>query len=316
METKLSVLVHYRNLLKNYIIKDTDKIVNDQIGSTLHLINSHAVQFPELTKNINNCCIDLTQSFDKFVTTTEEIYNKIQDLIDETEIGYFKESYRLYQEEFIHGSNDYILSRKLKIDQATLDYIKSRILIHGNWQYPGMIIRPGTEFWSDYLVACDPLYLVDVSKELLEPTLNKFNEAYRNRLRCYYIKESTVDKILDHIPDGQIGFCLIYNFFNYKPIEILNAYLSEVFDKLRPGGTMSFTFNNCDRPGGIELVDNKFMCYTPQNKILSMSEQIGYEIFNILDIDAACTWIELKKPGKLISLRGGQSLARIVAKSK
>jgi SAM-dependent methyltransferase len=316
MEPKLSVLVHYRNLLKNYIIKDADKIVNDQIESTLHLINSHTVQFPELTKNLNDCSTELTQSFDKFVTATEEIYNKIQNLINEIEILYFKESYRVYQEEFIYGSTDYLLSRKLKIDQTTLDYIKNRIISHGIWQYPGMMIRPGAESWSEYLVACDPLYLVDTSKEMLEPTLNKFNEAYRNRLRCYYIKESTVDKILDHIPNGQFGFCLIYNFFNYKPIEILNAYLSEIFDKLRPGGTVAFTFNNCDRPEGIELVDNKFMCYTPQNKILSMSDQIGYQIFNILDINPACTWIELTKPGTLSSLRGGQSLARIVAKSK
>jgi hypothetical protein len=33
-------------------------------------------------------------------------------------------------------------------------------------------------------------------------------------------------------------------------------------------------------------------------------------------LDGASTWIEVVKPGELTSLRGGQSLAKIVAKPK
>ena len=106
------------------------------------------------------------------------------------------------------------------------------------------------------------------------------------------------------------------NFYHYKPIEIIKVYLAEIYNKLKPGGTVAFTFNNCDYASGVKLVERKFMCYTPGTLIMSWSNDIGYDLVQTYRIDSAFTWVELRKPGALSSLRGGQSLARIVAKSK
>jgi hypothetical protein len=135
-------------------------------------------------------------------------------------------------------------------------------------------------------------------------------------LRTYIINEGDLDRILDALPEQQFGFCLIYNYFNFKPIEIIRTYLYEIYNKLKPGGTVAFTFNNCDHTGAVELTERKFMCYTPGSLVMSFCESLGYDVIQTYQIDAACTWVELRTPGALSSVRGGQSLARIVAKSK
>jgi len=43
-----------------------------------------------------------------------------------------------------------------------------------------------------------------------------------------------------------------------------------------------------------------------------LKNNIGYKIENVFRTDQSCTWLELKRPGELTSLRGGQSLAKVV----
>jgi SAM-dependent methyltransferase len=180
----------------------------------------------------------------------------------------------------------------------------------------GLILRPGHEDWIRDLVACDPLYLVDTHDELLEPARLKFNDQYQRRLRTYTIKETNNPGILNQLPEGQFGFCLVYNFFNYKPIEIIELYLSELYAKLKPGGVIAFTFNDCDRAEGIELFERHFMSYTPGNNIIALCQTIGYEIKNIFRLDHSCTWIEIARPGNATSIKGGQSLAKVLYKDE
>jgi SAM-dependent methyltransferase len=172
------------------------------------------------------------------------------------------------------------------------------------------------EDWIKELVGCDPLYLVDTHSELLEPAKLRFNDQYQRRLRTYTIRETTESNMLDQLPDGQFGFCLAYNFFNYKPLEVIEAYLKELYIKLKPGGVVAFTFNNCDRAEGIELFEKHFMSYTPEKNLVALCQSTGYEIKNVFRLDQSCTWIEIQRPGETTSLRGGQSLAKILYKDE
>jgi hypothetical protein len=58
------------------------------------------------------------------------------------------------------------------------------------------------------------------------------------------------------------------------------------------------------------------MCYTPQRYIRQHADRIGWEY--VYSHDGACdvSWIEFRKPGELTSLKGGQALAKLVAKTK
>lgn len=205
-------------------------------------------------------------------------------------------------------------NKPIPLDEETTKIFKSRVAYYADWRYPAMIIHPMMESFIHDMVSNDPLYVVDESPHLLEPSLNHWNDVYKNRLRRYYIEESFDQPILDKLPNGQFGFCLVYNYLNYRPYEIIKKYLAELYEKLRPGGVLAMTFNDCDRYNSIQMVEQDITCYTPGLLVLGYAEYIGFEkVFEYRD-DSASVWIELKKPGTLTSLRGGQALAKIKPK--
>jgi SAM-dependent methyltransferase len=205
-------------------------------------------------------------------------------------------------------------NQPIPLDDKTTKIFKSRVQYYADWRYPAMIIHPMTESFIHDMVSNDPLYLVDESQYLLEPSLTHWNDTYKNRLRLYHIEESFDQPILNKLPNGQFGICLVYNYLNYRPYEIIKKYLAELYEKLRPGGVLAMTFNDCDRYQSIQMVEQDITCYTPGSLVLGYAEYIGFEkVYEYRD-DSASVWIELKKPGTLTSLRGGQALAKIKPK--
>ena len=107
---------------------------------------------------------------------------------------------------------------------------------------------------------------------------------------------------------------MAYNFFEFKPFEIMKRYFVEIFTKLKPGGVLAMTFNDCDRDKGVMLVENHFCCYTPGCLVKELAKSLGFEIEFEWSDQGSTTWIEFKKPGHRQSLRGGQALAKIIPK--
>jgi SAM-dependent methyltransferase len=177
-----------------------------------------------------------------------------------------------------------------------------------------MIIRPGLEKFVEDMVGFDPLYLIDQDHNLLLPAFNKFPEEYQRRLRLYTVRENVDSEILDKIPNNQFGICLVYNFFEFKPFEITRAYLTEIYQKLKPGGTLIMTFNDCDRDKAVKLAEQRYACYTPGSIIKQFATTVGYDQTFSWNNNGPTTWLELKKPGTLTSLKGGQTLAKIIKK--
>jgi hypothetical protein len=71
------------------------------------------------------------------------------------------------------------------------------------------------------------------------------------------------------------------------------------------------SFNDCDRVPGVVLVEQNLACYTPKSSVVKIAQNIGYESLYSWHNDLANTYIEVRKPGQLLSRRGGQSLAKI-----
>ena len=178
-----------------------------------------------------------------------------------------------------------------------------------------MILRPGRESWIDNMVNNDPIYLVDENYDLLKPTLLRFNEIYQRRLRTYIIREDQEDEeILWQLPEGQFGLVLAWNYFNNRPFEIIRRYLTELYTKMQPGGTLLMTFNDCDRWPGVKAVESGVGLYTPGSLIQGFANHLGFEEHFAYHDDGPWTWLELRKPGERQSLRGGQALAKILPK--
>ena len=211
-------------------------------------------------------------------------------------------------------------NKQFQRDAETESILKSRVANYCDWKHPAMIIHPMLEPFIHEMTASDPLYLVDESHYLLEPTLEQFNPVYKNRLRPYVINESFNHPILNRLPDQQIGFCLAYNYLDYRPFELVKIYLEEIYQKLLPGGVLAMTFNDCGRHQAMQAVEQGITGYTPGSLVRGWANYLGFEEIFCHQTGSPSVWVEFRKSGLLTSLRGGQSLAKIlpkpVAKSK
>ena len=304
---KLSELVNFKNqldLMSTDALRDTNNQELDKITQLFSLENYNNL--------LDQRKLDIQKSFDAFELELEKLKNIVKQEISVLEKPEFQKSYILYEGEF-GNSAEYILNlRKHKIPNPEL--FQARLSRYIDWQHSAMIIRPGIENFIDSMVALDPLYLVDLSHDYLAPALSKFNSQYQNRLRTYTVKEDLDQEILGQIPNDQFALCFAYNYFNFRPFEILKKYLDEIYQKLTPGGVLVMTFNDCDRASAVQLVENFYCCYTPGYLVRDLAVSMGYEIEYSWNDPGPTTWLELKKPGRITSLKGGQTLAKVLPK--
>jgi|688.fasta_scaffold197641_2 SAM-dependent methyltransferase len=309
---KLSEIIAYKNLLEGITPLNSTPLVHEILNPVLKVIENNEIQFQYLTQQLQENYHCVHRTLNDFENTIENIKISILKLIEQQEKSYYSNCADLYTTSTNFETTEYILNRKLPVFKEVVGQLVTRIQSLNNWQHAGMIIRPGHEEWIKYLVGCDPLYLVDYSDELIEPAVLRFNDQYQRRLRTYVIQESSHAPMFSCIPDAQLGVCLVWNFFNYKPIDIIEQYLKELYNKLKPGGTLALTFNNCDRAAGTELFERHFMSYTPEREVLARAEAIGYIVTYNFRTDSSNTWLELQRPGQLSSIKGGQSLATVI----
>ena len=294
-------------------IKLTTRLELDKI---LHTASEHVDQDSfELLKVRYQ---DVLGTFDNFEQQLALIKKQTQDQIAIEETAWFRRSLQWYQKtldlrlsQTVEFANNF-RNQRVKISNETEKLYIARVMRYSDWRHAGMIIHPGQEPFMQHMVGSDPLYLIDESHELLHPVVNRYEESYQRRLRWYVIEESFDHALLEKIPNGQIGFCFAYNYFNFRPVEMIKKYLAEVYEKLKPGGIFIMTFNDCERTAGVKLVEQNYACYTPAGLILDLARHLDFEIEFFWHDNGPSSWLELRKPGTLTSLRGGQTLAKIM----
>lgn len=303
---KLSELVAYKNQLDALSTREAEVFADLELSKITYLAND-----PTLDENLNS----VKQAFYDFNNTIKRIKNDLKLAIVEAEKPWFQESYRLHEQEIHRHPTEHILGICMQpLSYEFKNIIDSRLSLYANWHHAAMFIRPGNKVLLNQLVSFDPLYILDQTYDLLAPCIEQFPEQYQHRLRQYTIEDVNNTTFLDKMPTGQFALCVAYMYFNYKPFEITKQYFAEIFQKLKPGGTLAFTFNDCDRVSAVKLVEQRFCCYTPGFLVEQLAQSIGFEITYKWNDTGPVTWIELKKPGTLTSIKGGQSLGKIVQK--
>ena len=233
-------------------------------------------------------------------------------MIRDQEIDMYRNTRERYNREQHWENLEYLQTRKISATSESMNLLRNRIRLHGDWRVPGMIIRPGLENFIEDMVPLDPLYLADSNPEILAPAINNFTLEYQRRLRPYYINDTDpATAIFGQLPQNQFGFIFAYNYFNYRPVEIIDRYIQEFYQLLRPGGTVIFTYNDCDIAHGVMLAES-FMAYTPGHRIQTAIETTNFEVIKNQIGPYDISWFELHKPGTITSLRGGQTLAEII----
>ena len=308
----LSSIVRYLNHLDTLGVESA-VWVNGDLAKISHVIQDSQVQFPSLTDELLAAQAQVGLLLQQYDQTLQKIRHAVQEVIRQHEPEYFANSTQLYQS-MQNDTVEYILKRIRLMDPDKKLQLRSRLKTYTDCKYPGLVIRPAHSHWVEDLVALDPMYFVDTHADLIAPATKQYPPEYQRRLRCYVIDEFAKQPIFETLPQQQFGFVYSFDYFNFRPLEIIKKYLLEVFGLLRTGGTFFFNFNDCDRQGGVGLAERHFGCYTPARLIYEFATKVGYEIVHQEPIDAASTWVELKKPGQLTSIRGGQTLAGIFRK--
>ena len=311
---RLSDLVNYLNLLDSMSSTSTLVQTDQNLENITHVVSNSNIQLDQFSALLAQRHTEVIVALNQYESDLEALKQALRKLISTTEKPWFSESYRLYEQEMCNDTAELILSRSPIISKETEEFYRTRLTRYNSWHHAAMIIRPGREPYIHELLASDPLYLVDESHDLLQPAMAQFNDQYQQRLRSYTVPERSGREILDQLPNNQFGLVFAYNFFNFKPFEVLRQYLTEIFQKLRPGGVLVMTFNDCDWAKAVMLVEQHCCTYTPGYLVRELAQRLGYEITFSWNNRGPATWLELSKPGKQHSLRGGQTLAKIIPK--
>lgn len=323
----LTELIRLSNHLSEMTVTDLQQNSKDRFDLIMHQADVPAagvdLLFSQLLTEKNQA---LQQAFSNFEQQLSALKEEVKQHIEREGNVWLQRSYKVYEIQLdkrlaqSHEALTYHHNKPVILNPEVEKMLKSRIASYCDWHHPALIFHPMAESFIHEMVGADPLYIVDESYHLIELTLSQFNQTYRHRLRPYVITESFDQPILAQLPNQQIGFCVAHNYMNYKPFEIIKKYIEELYQKLLPGGTLAFTFNDCDRWRALQAVENKITSYTPGSLIRGWAKYVGFEEVFFYEDNGPWSWIELRKPGQLTSLRGGQSLAKIlpkpVAKSK
>lgn len=312
---KLSELVRIRRSLNNIFPSEYEQPLNQSLFSLAEGLEQTDQLAKVIVNDIRICREKINDEFGIIRKHINDYRDYIQSCIEHAEKEYYGISDQIYQSG-LHDDAQYILTRRKQsltfVDKDNLDLFVSRIGMYNSWKYPAIEIRPAFGEITEYIKGCDPLYLLDTENELFAEVKNKWNDIYQRRLRYYTFNELS-DESLQELPDNQFGLIVSVDYFNFKPLYVLEKLLQEFYKKLRPGGVVVFTYNNCDLPYAVRNVENRFCCYTPGRIVKPMVEHIGYEIVKSFDQLENVSWLELRKPGEISTLRGGQTLGEILS---
>lgn len=311
---KLSRLITYKHMVDGLSVNH----IHDEIETLLkHVSTDLAVQdidFNNLKYKITQNSRLVLEKLNEINADVTEFKQELTKFVDSIQQPYYAKSQTIY-DEGKNDSADYILDRhnfkKLLYQQETRDFFISRVNLHASWKWPAMELRPAFGEITDAMTACDPMYLVDTDKEMFKHVKSKWTPEYQARLRYYTINE-TDKKIFHQLPQAQFGLVVAVDFFNFRPLDLIRRYLTELFSIVRPGGTVIFTYNNCDHPIGVDNFENSYYCYTPGREVKAMCEQAGFKVRASFDLENNVSWLEIERPGTRSSLRGGQTLGKII----
>lgn len=305
----LSDIVNHKNVLDSLESDSAANAVLHKLDAVLKYAQDS--DEPEILESMTSTRNKVAKKLDQFESTLKQLQQSVLEKIKQKEPEYFAASSSLYNHEMKHDSADHIAQRQLNVDSITALFLQQRLKRYTSWQHPGMVIRPLHALHVDDLVACDPMYFVDTHPDLLDQVNSQFTKEYQSRLCYYQIREYTNQNIFWNLPAQQFGLIYAFHYFNFKPMEIIRDYLSEIYTLLRPSGVFAFTFNNCDFGGAVRLTEHHFCCYTPGRLIKEHALSVGFAVDFEFNDEAGTSWLELRKPGVFATIRGGQNVAAI-----
>ena len=310
MKSPLSNFIKYKNSIDLIEFASDKELLEENLSKKINGLK----KFPfdeEVREQIEKEKQLIVNSFNGIQNLLDRFKADADDYVRQKEKTYIMESYNRY-EESSYDTPEYLLNRAIKHDLTYADddkhYFKSRIKSLSSWKHSAMFVRPGHGDYIKEIIDSDPLYLIDEHEEMFDPVRQMWTKQYQGRLRYNLIDENR-EQLYRNIPKYQLGLIVAFDYFNHKPFDVIRRHLTELFDLLKPGGSLIFTYNNCNYPLAVKNFELGLYSYTPGALIEPAVELIGFEIVeSYSNEDTNVSWLEVKKKGELTSIKGGQTL--------
>jgi SAM-dependent methyltransferase len=312
---KLNELVALRLRLES--IADFSK-AEHELNSIIDRMENLAFQiddpYKEKLLELSKVYKSTVKLLDSSLDTVDVIASAIdQDIADKSQHFFASD----YQKELEYTNPDNIRQvRRLHLSEEADQILLNRVHQLVDWRYPALEIGCRDGKWTQQLVAADPLYITDIYQEFLDTTAGQFSGEYQHRLRKYLIQtiadeDGVKEYRLVGLPKEQFNLVFSWNFFNYLTLENIQKYLVQIYELLRPGGVFIFTFNNGDISAGAAYAENYYMSYVPRSMLVPVCEQLGFEIIHGQDLEPAVSWLEIRRPGELKTVKASQAMGAI-----
>lgn len=303
---KLHELVQLRNELQKAI--DFDSVGNEVAKNKQSLSQLYTISSEHYHPILNELIAE-QEKIDLILTNNKELLqlklNQVNKDINYLTNKFFNENYQLECKfSDVSSVRQY---RYLYINSDADTLLVNKIRQYSTWEYPALEIGCRDGEWTKHLVSSDPLYIADDFPEFINKTVSQFTVEYQARLRKYPI----VDYKIPKLPVNQFGFIFSFNFFNYLSLDTIKQLLIQAHSWMRPGGTMLFTYNNADMSASAGLCDSYVMTYVPKSMLVPMIESLGFDIVETKDFEPSTSWIEIRKPGILQTVKAHQALGEI-----
>jgi len=314
MIADLATLIEHRNSLKEIIPKLS---IDDTVYSKSQLIESLTLR---LDINKYHECIDRIRSiYNDIDQKNKDIIAEVSKIIDSIDhnISNILESKNVSSDVFREST----IRSLLPTNETIKTIFNNKISKISQVRYPGLQINtrffPPAEInssnidsWISLMVASDPLYLMGPSIEILQESLQSFPEIYQKRVRLYELNDK---RDLSMLPQQQFNLIFCWDFFNYLPVDVIDFYLQQMMRLLKPGGTLLFTYNNCDLVMSARLVDWNSASWCTPLLLEKIYSKYGFKLIESNDIISDdvnvshVSWVELKRPGDLTTSKISQA---------
>lgn len=290
--------------------------LNELVNEDLH-IDSTIHKFSEIPQELKPLYTSMESNFTKLLENHKNFKQSSIDLLNQLNFEIQEKSKPLLEvikvcSGTIEEHNNHSSSRIVPEDflEQTRIIVSQKCL----WNYPTLEIGCGNGAFTNWLVSSEIIYITDLHKEYLENTLNQFNSRMQKRIKPYLIDQKNIYdyKIL---PQNQIGFIFSWDVFDYYSLPEIKKLLKLSYELLRPGGSIIFTFNDCEFPTNAYMAEKGLYSWMTKSILTKNLELIGFEVIKFYTDNGINHMVEAKKPGTLSTYKFHAIVGKILPKN-
>tara|TARA_R110002060_G_C2125865_1_gene98962 strand:- start:252 stop:1232 length:981 start_codon:yes stop_codon:yes gene_type:complete len=312
-------VVRYRELVNSLSINKVRRSINSQLSQISTDLSTNDYDIKNLKERITTKHLKILKILEDIDYDLNTFKQGINKTVDDLAIPYYQKSKDLCEKRLSIPAEDkrrYLRDKELTHNAEARELLITSIGGYVSNQYACCQISPGYGDITKHILSGTPLYIADEDHILLRQFREDFFNPQMQRRTNWYTISDNDDDPLSKLPQEQIGCFIVIDYLNFKTVDIIKKYLQSIYQCLRPGGTAVFTFNNCDYPKAIDKVDEMYYCYTTGTEMKTVCTAVGFEIIKLValgydELDNGISWLEIKKPGVLTTIRNSQGLAEL-----